>query len=423
MLVREVYLAVSQLTVVHRNLLGRLAGLLLYARYGLALLLVLDDLLLQHLRRLWMLVQVVVQIHRKEITHKLLHRHPRRNLLRAKTYLRLRLEHRVVHTDRYGRYDRRADIRRIVILMIKLLDNLGYRSTEGRLMRSSLRGILSVDERIVALAISRTVCYYHLYILTRQMDRRIERLLRQVVVHQIEQAVLRDIFAAVERDLEAEVQIGVVAHHLLHEVHVVGVLAEDLLVYTEAYAGTRAFIHAALPLVRHLESLGKGHRMRLAVTHRACHKLAREHIHRLDAHTVQAHRLLERLARILAARVHLAHRRRERLERNAAAIVAHRHHIVLDGDVDTVARTHDELVDRVVDRLLYQHIYAVVGLRTVAQLADIHSRAQAQMLARRERTDRVVVIRRRRLVVIIHIDHFRFHVFHSPPIDLLNRTS
>ena len=96
------YLAVAQLLVVERHLLGRLARLLLNARNRLALLLVLDDLLLQHLRRLGMLVQVVVEVLADEIEYEVAHRDARLDLLRPQLDLGLRLEHRIGHTDRDG---------------------------------------------------------------------------------------------------------------------------------------------------------------------------------------------------------------------------------------------------------------------------------------------------------------------------------
>ena len=95
MLVGAVYLAVAQFLVVERHLLGRLAGLLLDARNRLALLFVLDDLLLENLRRLGVLVQVVVEVLAQKVHDEVAHRHARLDLLRTELDLGLRLEDRV----------------------------------------------------------------------------------------------------------------------------------------------------------------------------------------------------------------------------------------------------------------------------------------------------------------------------------------
>ena len=397
--VRAVNLAVAQLAVVERDLAGRLAGLLLDPRDGLALLLVLDDFLLEHLRRVGMLVQVVVQMLAQEVHHEVAHRDARLNLLRAQLDFGLRLEDRVGHLDRDGGDNRRADVRRVVVLVVELLDGLGDGLAEGRLVRTALRGVLSVDERVVALAVARAVGDGHLDVVAREVDGQIERLVGHVLVEQVEQAVLRDVAPAVEPDGQPEVQIGVVLHHLLDILHVVGIGAEDLLVDAEGDEGAVLLVGVLLPALALLEPLGEGHLVGPAVAHRAGRKLAREHVHRLDAHAVQTHRLLEGRAAVLAAGVHLRDGRRERVERDAAAVVAHGDQLPLDRDVDLASGAHDELVDRVVHHLLDEDVDAVVGLRAVAQFADVHARAQADMLAGREGDDGVVAVVVRRNII------------------------
>ena len=260
------------------------------------------------------------------------------------------------------------------------------------MMGAALRGVLAVHEREIALAVARSVGNGDLDILAREVDGLVERLLGHVLVQQVEQTVFRDVGLAVQPEGEAEVQIGVVLHHLLHVLHVVGVGAEHLLVHAERDEGAVLLLHAALPAVALLDPFGEGHRMGLAVAHRTGGEFAREHVHGLDAHAVQTHGLLEGLAAVLAAGVHLADGRRERLQGDAASVVAHRDPIVLDGDLHLTSGAHDELVHRVVHHLLDKHVDTVVGLRAVAQLADIHARTQPDMLARREGDDGVVAV-------------------------------
>ena len=259
-------------------------------------------------------------------------------------------------------------------------------------MRTALRGVLAVDEREIALAVTRAVGDGHLDVVARKVDRRIERLFGHVFVEQIQQAVFRNVAVAVEIERQPQVQVRIVAHHLLDVFEVVGILAEDLLVDAERDEGAVFLAHAALPPVAHLEPLGEGHRAGLAVAYRTGRELAGKHVNGLDADAVQADGLLEGRAAVLTTGVHLADGRRERLEGNAAAVVAHRNHVVGDRNVDLTAGTHDELVHRVVHDLLDEDVNAVVGLGAVAQLADIHAGAQTDMLPRRKRNDGVVAV-------------------------------
>ena len=270
-------------------------------------------------------------------------------------------------------------------------------------MRTPLRRVLAVDERIAALAVTRAVGDHHLDVVARKVDRRVERLLRHVLVQQVQQAVLRRIAPTVQPDRQSPVQVGVVPDQLLDVFQVIGVGPEDLLVDPEADLRAVLPREAALPPVALFETLLEIDRMGLAVAHRARRKGARQVVHRLDTHTVQTDGLLERRALlvivVLAARVHHAHRRRQRIERNTASVVAHRHLVILNRDVDLVAVAVHVLVDRVVGHLLDQHVDTVVRLRAVAQLADIHARAQPHVFPRGERADRVVAV-----VVLVRIE-------------------
>ena len=340
-----------------------------------------------------MLVQIVVEVLADEIEHEVAHRNARLDLLRTQLDLGLRLENRIGDLHRNGGDDRRADVRRIVILVVKFFHGLGDRLAERRLMRTALRGVLPVDERVVTLAITRSVGDGHLDVVAREVDRGVERRIGHLFVEQVQQTVLRNIGLPVEPEGQAEIEVGVVLHHLLDILHVVAVSSENLFVHAERSRRAVLFVDAALPTVALLDALREGDRARLAVADRTDRKLARKHVDGLDADAVQTDGLLEGRAAVFAAGIHLADGRRERFERNAAAVVAHRDHVVGHRDLDQLAGAHDEFVDRVVDNLLDQDIDAVVGLRAVAQLADIHARTQADMLARSEGYDGVVAVR------------------------------
>ena len=266
-------------------------------------------------------------------------------------------------------------------------------------MRTTLRGILAIDERVVALAIARTVGDNHVDILTRKVDGRIERILREIVVHQIQKTILRHVLLTIKDNLQAEVKVCIVTHQLLDIVHIVAILTENLLINAEADKCTILLVYATLPAVGKLQTLGKSNRMCLAITHRARRKLAREHIHSLHTHTIQTYGLLEGIALVLTTRIHLAHGCRQRLERDTTTIVSHRHDIILDGNLNSVACAHNKLVNRVIDRLLNQNVDTIIRLRAITQLTDVHTGAQAQMLSRRQGFDGIVIVCHLRCVI------------------------
>ena len=122
--------------------------------------------------------------------------------------------------------------------------------------------------------------------------------------------------------------------------------------------------------------------------------MARQHIYRLDTHTIKTYGLLEGIAAILTTGIHLAYRIRQHLQRYASTIVTYRHLIPLDTNLDTLARTHDKLVDRVIHHLLEKHVDTIIGLSTIAELADVHTGAQTYMISWRECYYRVFVVLR-----------------------------
>ena len=341
-----------------------------------------------------MLVQIVVELGLQKIDDEVAHRRPvGSHILRSELRLGLRLEHRLLDLDADRRDDRRADVRRIEILAVELLDRLGDRLPERGLMRPALRRVLSVDERIVRLAVAVPVRDRHLDVGPRQVNRRIERLLAQILVEQIQQAVARHEGLPVDADRQPGVQVGVVADHRLDVLHVVGVLAEYAPVGHERHARAVAVADAALGRVRYLLAGLETHGARLAVADAADRELARQRVDGFDTDAVQADGLLEGLRVILGSGVHLRGDVHELAERNAAPVVAHRHAAVVpDRDVDRLAETHHVLVNRVVEHLLDQDVYAVVGRRAVAELSDVHARAPADMLLPVERPDMLVAV-------------------------------
>ena len=54
--------------------------------------------------------------------------------------------------------------------------------------------------------------------------------------------------------------------------------------------------------------------------------------------------------------------------------------VVYDVNLDAFAKAHLELVDTVVDNLFEQYVYTVVALRTIAELTNVHTWTQTDVL-------------------------------------------
>ena len=218
------------------------------------------------------------------------------------------------------------------------------------------------------------------------MERLVDLLELRLVRDEVREALVAHDALAVEVEREPGVQVGVhleAPHHvLLAEAE----LLEDRAVRQElderAVALVRVLALAALlalQLALLEQRLGK-----LAVAHGADVEPVRERVDGLGAHAVHAHGELEALGVELAAGVQLAHAVHDLAERDAAPVVAHaaRAAVPVELDLHAPPVAHDELVDRVVDDLLQQHVDAVVVVAAVAGPADVHPEAQPDMLHR-----------------------------------------
>ena len=215
----------------------------------------------------------------------------------------------------------------------------------------------------------------HLDVVAPQVDDGVERLAGEVLGEQVEQAVARVETLAVERDGEPRVEVGVVAQHGLDDVFLVGVGGEERIVGREgdvrAVLLARGVGHDA-GIGRQLPPL-EGGAARLPVAEGLHREGGGEGVDGLRAHAVQPDGLLERLGVELAARVHDGNHVGHLAQRNAASEVAHLHRALVQAHVDAAPRPHAVFVDGVVYHFLEQHVDAVVGVRAVAQLADVHA--------------------------------------------------
>ena len=144
---------------------GAFAGKFRHAGDGFALFLALLNLLLHDFCHVEVLVQVVVYLFLDEVADKLVDAHAAqrerlavfvlvgRHGERTEFDFRLRLEHWLNHTHGDGRHQSVAHVLHVVVLAEILLDGARDVLFEGTLVRTALRGVLSVDERVVFLAI------------------------------------------------------------------------------------------------------------------------------------------------------------------------------------------------------------------------------------------------------------------------------
>ncbi len=124
----------------------------------------------------------------------------------------------------------------------------------------------------------------------------------------------------------------------------------------------------------------------------AHHELRGKRVDGLGADAIQADAELEHVVIVFGAGVDLGDAIDDFAQRDAAAEIAHGHGLVLDVDLDLLAGAHDEFVDGVIDHLFEQDIAAVVVMRAVADAADVHARAQPDVLQRGKRLDLALVV-------------------------------
>ena len=135
-------------------------------------------------------MQVVVDVLLHEVAHKLVDALAvGRHLGASELDLGLRLKHGFLHIDGYGRHDAVADVGVLIVLVEELLDGPGDVFLEGALVGASLRGVLSVDEAVVFLAILVGVGEGDLYVVAHDVDDGIELVVGHVVLEQVLQSV------------------------------------------------------------------------------------------------------------------------------------------------------------------------------------------------------------------------------------------
>ena len=173
-------------------------------------------------------MQVVVHLLLDEVAHILIDGVAiRSHQCRAQLDFRLTLKDGFLHVDGNSSHDTRTDIA-ILVFAKELLDGLGNMLFESTLMRTTLRGVLTIDKGIVFFTILVGMGEGYLNILALQVDNGIEGVIGHAVFQQVLQSVAREDAATVVHDGKSCVQVGVVAQHVFHDVVLEPIVLEEL---------------------------------------------------------------------------------------------------------------------------------------------------------------------------------------------------
>ena len=135
-------------------------------------------------------MQVVVELFFHEVADEFGYRRAVfAHIPRAELCLCLRFEYRFFHFYGYGGDHAVAYVGVFEVFSIELLYRAGDGFAERCKVCASLRGVLAVDKRIEFLAVLCGVGDNHFYVLTREMDYRIKRLVGHTVFQQVEQSI------------------------------------------------------------------------------------------------------------------------------------------------------------------------------------------------------------------------------------------
>ena len=109
------------------------------------------------------------------------HRVLRHHLLGSELNLRLTLELWLDDADADCCRHARANVSILKALARKLLDDTSHLLAKGGQVGTALCGVLTIDEAVKLLSVLLNVCDSNLYIRSREMDNRVERIARDGV--------------------------------------------------------------------------------------------------------------------------------------------------------------------------------------------------------------------------------------------------
>ena len=250
--------AVTEFTVVEVGFLSAFTCQFSDTRHRLTLTLALLNLIFQNFRHIGMDMQVVVHLLFDEIPHILVDAHAIGcHCQRTEFDLRLTLEHWFLHVDGNGCHDTRTDIA-ILVFTKEILDGTSNMFLEGTLVGTALCGMLSVDERIVLLAVLIGMGEGYLDVLAFEMNDGIKTVVSHAVIQQILQTMTGENTATIIHDGESCVQVGIVAEHVLHDVILELIVEEERIVRLEEDIGAVLVLCLLRLVIGHLAFLKGG---------------------------------------------------------------------------------------------------------------------------------------------------------------------
>ena len=397
--------AVPQFPVVDGGFLGALPCLFLDAGNFFPLCLGSLDFLLNHRDNVHVHVEVVVQVLGDKVIDKgayggaavrgggtigafhLLFPH----VGRAQFGLGLAFKDGLLDLDGDGAHNALADVLRLVVLLVEVLEGLGNGLTVGRQMGAAVTGVLAVDKGGYVFPVAVAMGKHNLNVFSLQVDQGIERGLAHVLRHQVQQAVFTLVRGAVEYQREAFLEVGIVLDHGLHKFHVEGIVVEQFLVRGEADVGAVFFCRGDYGAFQQFSAAETGIGA-LAFPVRCYIEFRRHGVDGLGTHAVHAHALFEVGVVELAAGVQFGRGVHHLAQRNAPAEVPHRNAAVLNGNVYALAEAHGKLIYGIVHNFLQKHIDAVSLPVAIPQTADVHAGAPPDVLVPFQGLDGVVVV-------------------------------
>ena len=358
-------IVVMDLTIAQFRIVQQVLFRTLTSRFGhtgncLTLLLRILNLLQHHVRYLGMFVQVIVKLGLNEIVDELINGYiaVRRHVFRTEFDFRLRLKYRLFDIDSYRTNDTVTDVRQFLVLVIELF----YRTTdslaESRLMRTALNGILAVDERIILVSRLIRMRESNLYILSGNVDNRIQRLSRHTLGQQVEEAVLGHKLLTVIDQSQTGIEVCIVAQHRLDVFIAEGVVVEQFLVVIRRKLDESASLRFGF-LTGTFHPLGDRHNIRIfdqfalmehrpagtVITERLYGEIEGKCIYRLRTDTVQTDGFMERLIIIFPAGIDDRNGIHELTQRNTATVVTHGNLASLYRHFNHLTFAHAELVN------------------------------------------------------------------------------
>ena len=190
-------------------------------------------------------VQVVVYFALNEVAHVFVNAFSARtHCERAQLNLSLAFEHRLLHVDGNCCHHAVANVYVLVVFGEKVFNGFGDVFLKGTLVRTTLRGMLSVNERIILFAVLVGVGKGNFNVFALNVDDGVEPIVGHAVVQQVGQAIATNDAPTVVHDGQTSVKVGVIAEHCLHKLCFKAIIKKQSVVGFEEYERAVFFVGA-----------------------------------------------------------------------------------------------------------------------------------------------------------------------------------